>query len=744
MKKSKKSFRKKVKAKKTALRSDTKRSIVAVLSFALAILSSLSIFGLAGIFGQSYLKMTQLLFGQGFFLVPIGFGLATLALLMPHYFSSPSQEKRKHIYAFTFLGVALFVLSFLSIFHLLGSTTRAGGYLGMILGWPGLKFLGFLGSLVILLALLLISVLITFNIALKKKKKEIDQVATEEKKDQTAKLPLGDLKPAELGWWQKIKGLAVDKVKIQPASSVKEINPSIDQGKIEEPKEKIKDSIEATSILSKQKIAKKPRPTNVKLPTIDILEGDKGQPTSGDIKANLNIIKRTLENFGIEVEMAEVNVGPTVTQYTLRPAHGIKLARIMALQNDLALALAAHPIRLEAPIPGRSLIGIEIPNKSVIMVRLRNLLADDIFKNAASSLVLALGRNVAGQPVYADLAKMPHLLIAGATGTGKTIAINSLITSLLFQNSIETLRLILIDPKRVEFTAYSGIPHLLTPVVVQNNKAVNALRWALGEMDRRFNVLQEGKARDIASYNSKADEVMPYIVIIIDEMADIMASCGREVEACIVRLAQMSRAVGIHLVVATQRPSVEIITGLIKANITTRMAFQVASQIDSRTILDMAGAEKLLGNGDMLYVSAESAKPRRLQGTFLSEQEVKKVADYWRQVQEVEYDETVVDSSSITLAGSSQTGSGLSQTDDELYEEAKGVIMAAGKGSASLLQRRLRVGYARAARLLDILEDNGVIGPADGAKPREVLAVQSVSSDSNQPETIDNEDKEEV
>jgi len=464
------------------------------------------------------------------------------------------------------------------------------------------------------------------------------------------------------------------------------------------------------------------------------LEKDKGQPTSGDIKANINIIKRTLENFGIEVEMAEVSVGPTVTQYTLRPAQGVKLSRITALQNDLSLALAAHPLRIEAPIPGRSLVGIEIPNRSVILVRLRSLLERPTFKEAPSSLTFVLGRDVAGNPMFADLAQMPHLLVAGATGTGKTIALNNIIVSLLYRNFPQTLKFIMIDPKRVELISYDNIPYLLTPVITQADKAIGALHWAVGEMERRFEILQGAAKRNIDAYNKglaaeQKDQKLSYIVIIIDELADLMATRGRDVEAAIVRLAQMSRAVGIHLVVSTQRPSVEVITGLIKANITSRMAFQVASQIDSRTILDMAGAEKLLGNGDMLFLAGNSAKPRRLQGAYLSDKEIKKVADYFRKISSPEYNEELVISRSA--AAEKSLGLGLTglETDDELYQEAKKVIVKAGKASASLLQRRLRIGYARAARLLDLLEEKGVVGPVDGAKPREVFIDEGEEQD---------------
>ncbi len=371
-------------------------------------------------------------------------------------------------------------------------------------------------------------------------------------------------------------------------------------------------------------------------------------------------------------------------------------------------------------------MGIEIPNRAVVLVRLRNLLERPTFKESSSSLTFALGRDVAGNPMFADLAQMPHLLVAGATGTGKTIALNNLITSLIYRNFPGALKFILIDPKRVELVTYNAIPHLLTPVVVQADKAISALRWAVGEMERRFEIFQEAGKRDIRAYNKGKEQLakgerLPYVVIIIDELADLMASHGREVEAGIVRLAQMARAVGIHLVVSTQRPSVEVITGLIKANITSRMAFQVASQVDARTILDMAGAEKLLGNGDMLFLAGDSAKPRRIQGAYTSDKEIKRVTDYLRGTSQPDYNDEVTTSQPFrveTRLGPDFNGS---EASDELYQEAKEVVTQAGKASASLLQRRLRIGYARAARLLDILEEEGVVGPADGAKPRQVF-----------------------
>ncbi|MBI3630744.1 MAG: DNA translocase FtsK, partial [Candidatus Sungbacteria bacterium] len=472
-----------------------------------------------------------------------------------------------------------------------------------------------------------------------------------------------------------------------------------------------------------------------KKPPLELLQGDRGTPSSGDIRANANIIKRTLENFGIMVEMGEVAIGPTVTQYALRPAEGVKLSKIVALHSNLSLALAAHPIRIEAPIPGKSLVGIEVPNRSIALVGLRSLISQKPFQEPGSPLLLGLGRDVAGAPVFADLARMPHLLISGSTGSGKSVAAHAIIASLLYRNGPDMLRFILVDPKRVELSMYNDIPHLLTPVITDPKKTIQALRWATKEMDRRYDALSRRQARDIVSFNaaaakSKDEELLPYIVVIIDELADLMAVFPREVETSIIRLAQMARAVGIHLIVATQRPSVEVITGLIKANITSRMAFQMASQIDSRTILDSAGAEKLLGNGDMLFLAGDTARPRRIQGAFVSEPEVKRLVEYLREESDVpEYDEEIF----ATKMEDTDTGIEVGgEGDDPLYEEAKEAVRLAGKASASYLQRRLRVGYARAARLLDLMEAHGIIGPGDGAKSREILAVSEEAVDSDE------------
>ncbi|HRZ30401.1 MAG TPA: DNA translocase FtsK, partial [Candidatus Paceibacterota bacterium] len=439
------------------------------------------------------------------------------------------------------------------------------------------------------------------------------------------------------------------------------------------------------------------------------------------------------------------SIGPTVTRYALKPAEGVKLSRIVALQNDLSLSLAAHPLRIEAPIPGKSLVGIEIPNKTKAIIRLPSLISTPDFSESNHPLYVALGRDISGLPRYANIAKAPHMLIAGATGSGKSVTIHAIITSLLYRNPPEQMRFVMIDPKRVELTLYNKIPHLLTPVITDPKKAIVALRWLAKEMDRRYDILEAEAVRDIQSYHKNVlakasgkdgddqDEVerMPYIVVIIDELADIMTSYPRELEAAIVRLAQMSRAVGIHLILSTQRPSVEVITGLIKANIPSRIALQVASQIDSRTILDSAGAEKLLGAGDMLYISGEMSKPARIQSAFITEDEVKKVVNYLAE----QYTDTLPSDLNLSAeeaisgnGGGSGNGKSIftdefgSDADDDLYEDARMAVLEAGKASASYLQRKLKVGYARAARLLDMLEERGVIGAGAGAKAREVYS----------------------
>jgi S-DNA-T family DNA segregation ATPase FtsK/SpoIIIE len=447
-----------------------------------------------------------------------------------------------------------------------------------------------------------------------------------------------------------------------------------------------------------------------------------GAANRGNVEGNAAVIEQTLDSFGIKSKVREVNLGPAVTQYALEIALGTKLSKITALANDLALALAAPTgqIRIEAPIPGRSLVGIEIPNITPEFVSMKAMLTSDEMKKHKSKLAVAVGLNVAGQPVVADIAKMPHVMIAGATGSGKSVCINSFICSLLFRASPQELKLILVDPKRVELTGYNDIPHLLTPVIVEPEKVVNALKWVVAEMDRRYKQFAEVGVRNLEGYNELAGfQAIPYIVIVIDELADIMLFNPGEVEGLITRLAQMARATGIHLVLATQRPSVDVITGLIKANVPTRIAFNVSSMIDSRVILDMPGAEKLLGRGDMLYIPPDQAKPNRIQGSYISDKEIRKLIDFLRNSgPQPEYEQDIL----TKYQGTKVTASGMTQINDvdDMLIDAIRVILEYDRASASVLQRRLSIGYNRAARIIDQLFEMGLVGPTEGSKPREV------------------------
>jgi len=463
-------------------------------------------------------------------------------------------------------------------------------------------------------------------------------------------------------------------------------------------------------------------------PALSLLDDAPGKKAErGDIKKIAATIEKTLQSFGIDARVAEVNLGPAVTQYALEIALGTKVSKITSLANDLALATEAPTgqIRIEAPIPGRNLIGIEIPNRALEIVSLRTMLASSSMQKAKSKLTVSLGLDVSGSPLSVDIAKMPHVLVAGTTGSGKSVLINSFIASLLFRASPQEVRLILIDPKRVEFTAYNGIPHLLTPVIVEPDKILSALKWAMGEMDRRYKMFAERGVRNIDSYNELSGfQAIPYIVVVIDELADLMMFAPVEVEDAIARLAQMARATGIHLVIATQRPSVNVITGLIKANVPARIAFNVSSMIDSRVIIDSPGAEKLLGRGDMLYIPPDQAKPTRIQGAYLSEREIKKLVDFIKsRSYPVEYTEEVINQPLPMKKGSGGGGIGSAGSDgkDGQIEEAIRLVCQFNTASASFLQRKMSVGYARAARILDQLEELRIVGPADGAKPREVL-----------------------
>lgn len=502
---------------------------------------------------------------------------------------------------------------------------------------------------------------------------------------------------------------------------------------------------------------------NWKAPSVDLLEKKQSPADAGDVQQNAKIIKDTMAEFSIAVEMEGANIGPKVTQYTLRPQSGVKLTKITQLETNIALNLAAQSLRIEAPIPGQKVVGIEVPNRKAADVRLHSIITSKQWASSDEPLAFAIGKDIAGEAVVGELNKMPHLLIAGQTGSGKSVMINTLLTSLLYRNSPSEMKLILVDPKRVEMAPYEDIPHLITPIINEPEKTISALKWAVNEMERRYKLLAEHKVRDIKTYNTMVqngktkivvqDEegheqqhengAMPYIVVVIDELSDLMMVAARDVEALIVRLAQKARAVGIHLVLATQRPSVDVITGLIKANVPARIAFTVASQIDSRTILDQIGAEKLLGQGDMLMSTASMPKPKRIQGAWVTDEEVMKITDHLRLQSPPQYNDEVV-SQPVQLNGKGGVvmdfdGAGHDGQDD-MFRDAVRVVVDSGKASASLLQRRLRVGYARAARLMEEMEEQGIIGPADGARPRDVLVMSFDDVFGGAPGDIDDEE----
>lgn len=460
-----------------------------------------------------------------------------------------------------------------------------------------------------------------------------------------------------------------------------------------------------------------------KFPSLDLLNQKQDKADPGDVEANAETIRETLANFNIEVDMEGANIGPRVTQYTLKPPSGVKLSKITALESNVALDLGAHTIRMEAPIPGKKAVGIEVPNVKSATVRISSVFNSPEWSNLSSPLGIVIGKDISGTAVVGALDKMPHILVAGQTGSGKSVMINSLLTSLLYRNSPSDLKLILVDPKRVEMAAYEDIPHLLTPVITEPEKCISALKWAVAEMERRYRTLAEAHKRNIVEYNAfKQEEGMPYIVIVIDELADLMMMAARDVEALIVRIAQKARAVGIHLIIATQRPSVDVITGLIKANVPARVAFTTTSQVDSRTIIDGAGAEKLLGMGDMLFATADMPKPKRVQGALITDEETTKLADFLRMQRPPQYDDEVV-SMPVQLNGKGGLVAdyGANDADDDMWKDAVRAVIDAHKASTSLLQRRLRIGYGRAARLIETMEEQGIIGQADGSRPREVL-----------------------
>ena len=707
------------------------REIWAVVYLSLGILTVLSIQGAFGIIGDVWVNMLSPVLGWGIYILPGVFIL--LSLMM--FFS-----KKMALGASRTLGFFLFVSSILSVLHLsvpieeihnYAALGQYGGYIGFVSNFLLLEVLGVgrIAATVIFVAMFLISLLLIFEVSLR----EIAKVVVPEIKFEMGKEEKVTRKHKRVKE-EKVIEEEVPQPEIMIRKSIigKSNGPKVSEVIYEDEKEEEAEQLtindaaaaEMEKALTENEKATEEENYEWEFPSLDLLKvGDSNVQVDDDLlMENAEKIKKKLKQFNIEVTMHEVNVGPTVIQYTLKPHEGVKLSKITSLKNDMALALSAERVRIEAPIPGKPLVGIEVPNAYRAVVHLREILESSTFTDAKSKLTLPLGRDVAGKPIIANLETMPHLLIAGATGSGKSVAMNVFLTSMLYQNSPKDLKLIMIDPKRVELSSYNNIPHLLTPVIQDAEKAAISLRWVVAEMSRRYTELSMRKVRNIFEYNDlKKVNKLPRIVVVIDELADLMMAAGKEVEASICRIAQMARAVGIHLIIATQRPSVDVITGLIKANIPCRISFAVSSAIDSRTIIDGVGAEDLLGRGDMLYLPTGKNKPVRVQGIYVSTEEIERVTNRIKLTIEPNYDESIISTATAKTKLNGVPDSKAGDDGDSMYEAAYVLVKESRKASASLLQRRLKVGYARAARLIDLLEENGVVGPANGAKPRIIL-----------------------
>ena len=718
---------------KPSISSEALRGVSAIFFFAIAGFLVLAQIGTGGTVGASVYSLLSSLLGVGYLLLPLSFIFLAVIIF---------QSFEKKFGAIQIVSVSVFLLASLGLINL--AFPGRGGIMGGLVSKPLVAGLDVAATAIFLTAFTIASLVIAFDLHL-----------VVLMRNAFNRMRSGSDVPQAEG--ADVEDAAVTGLAVEDHETDDEAEAEAHEEKAPAPERE--QAPRVASFASEEGgafpiIAATGSTYNP--PPLSILAKNKGKPEVGDVKANMNIIKRTFINFGIQVEMDEASIGPTVTRYSMKPAEGVRLSKIVALQSNLELALAASPVRIEAPIPGKSLVGIEVPNIARTTLGLAPLVGDEGFANSDKPLLIALGRSITGQPHFADLAKMPHMLVAGTTGAGKSVTIHDFVVSLLYRCGPERLRFIMVDPKRVELTLYNSIPHLLTPVITDPKKAILALKWLAKEMDRRYNILEAEKVRDIASYHDNVvkpaleraakgtsdtpmPEAMPYIVLIIDELADIMTTYPREMEAGIVRLAQMSRAVGIHLILSTQRPSVKVITGLIKANIPARVALQVSSQIDSRTILDMGGAEKLLGSGDMLFLSGEMSKPRRIQASYISESEVKKVVEHVARegagqlVSEINFDDVGKAGGGSGPDAVFSSMSDEDDDDDELYPQAKQTVIEAGKASTSYLQRKLGVGYARAARLMDLLEHRGVIGPGDGAKPREIIGAGNADELAREP-----------
>lgn len=720
--------RRKIKIK---LKQSVLREIWGILCLGGAVLLFMSLAGQAGPIGTMIQDNIFTLFGRGAYIFPLTLIVAGCVFI----FSKKVQFNFMRISAL-FVGFA----SILGVIHLGTPSSKQldllydyGGYTGFVASFLLRHFFEETAAAVILSIIFIASMLVVFDITLSKlilffrpSKLGIPKISVAVDNDEKSERSLKEEQTQKAQKFEvmnivKPKGIDADtRIKEAKKPSLKEI--------VDPPPPKIKNASLFESKEEEQTEVKKfdnERYNDWKFPDLDLLDDEHSELEIDEkiLRATAVNIKEKLKQFGIDVAMRDINVGPTVTQFTLEPSEGIKLNKITALKNDLALALAAKSIRIEAPIPGKALVGIEIPNSKRMTVRLRELLETKEYKEMKSGLRLIMGRDVSGKPIIADLESMPHLLIAGRTGAGKSVCMNSFLISLLYQYSPRDLKFIMIDPKMVELVGYNGISHLLAPVITDTEKAVAALRWTVSEMTRRYRELNEKRYRNVTEYNDNEEEKMCKIVVVVDELADLMMrGAKKETEGLICRLAQMARAVGIHLVIATQRPSVDVITGLIKANIPARVSFAVSSGVDSRTILDSYGAEDLLGHGDMLFVPGGMSSAVRIQGVYVSSKEIERVTNRVKLTLDPEYDESITEeltSGSKPAGGGSYAGGDHAGSDDK-YAEAVEVVKKTGRASATLLQRYMGIGYARAAKILDEMEENGLIGPSRGAKPREI------------------------
>ncbi|OGE25389.1 hypothetical protein A3C32_02025 [Candidatus Daviesbacteria bacterium RIFCSPHIGHO2_02_FULL_41_14] len=666
------------------------RTIITVGSLVSFVLAGLS---LVALFSDSEV----LSFWRNFLLENLGW----TAVLSPFLFFVSGLVLQRFKWAIAqanvLVGLLTIIMSLSSLTYLF--IPQQAGMVGELVGLELSNLLTWAGALLVLVGAVLVGVVVLFNTSLAQIISIITSVGSF----------LTDL-------FSPIGGL------LNRTSSSKGVTIKV-SGVTDTMRAPVKTAVPEEQILADQLVQNLAGQSKVwKYPPLSLLSDKAGSPAErGDVRKSAGVIEKTLDSFGIQAKVAEINGGPAVTQYALEISAGTKIAKIANLQHDLALALATPTgtVRVEAPIPGKSLVGIEVPNKSLEVVSLRNLLSSEEMAKQKSKLSVILGRDTASKPVIVDIAKMPHCLIAGTTGSGKSVLINAIITTLLFRNSPDELKLILIDPKRVELTNFNDIPHLLTPVITEPEKILSSLKWAMAEMDRRYKLFQSVGVRNIQGYNEMSGfQALPNIIILVDELADLMMFAPVEVEDAITRLAQLARATGLHLVVATQRPSVDVITGLIKANIPCRVAFNVSSMVDSRVIIDQPGAEKLLGRGDMLFLPPDASKPLRIQGVYVQDGEINSLIKYLKELGIAPQFTAEVTEMPLGKAGGRGGGS---NDQDELFEEAARTVCQYDRASASLLQRRLRVGYARAARILDELEAAGIVGIGDGAKPRDVL-----------------------